>query len=118
MRYSRRAGRRTIPPGGLSARERQSGFVTQNVNFGNWRETYGPTLVEISKSVTPGTLPEPGGPVLYTVTIHSLATDTTALITSVLDNYYGDLADALNPTSGAARSLIPRAGCRWGLATR
>jgi hypothetical protein len=50
----------------------------------------------VVKSVSPGSLPEPGGQVTYTVQVTNGGSFTSVTIGSIIDDVYGDLGSATN----------------------
>ncbi|HXG75484.1 MAG TPA: hypothetical protein VNJ53_02850 [Gaiellaceae bacterium] len=49
--------------------------------------------ISVSKAASPGSLKEPGGQVTYSVTVSNTSADTNVVITSVVDDKFGDLDD-------------------------
>ncbi|HZR82167.1 MAG TPA: hypothetical protein VFD92_13815, partial [Candidatus Binatia bacterium] len=50
-----------------------------------------PSEIDVQKSASPGTLPVPGGPVTFGVTVKNLSAVDTVTITLLVDSIYGDL---------------------------
>ena len=63
------------------------------VNTRNNQPTDRPSSINVSKSVSPTTLKEPGGAVTYSVTITNTSADIDVTITEVFDDKFGDLDD-------------------------
>jgi uncharacterized repeat protein (TIGR01451 family) len=50
-----------------------------------------PSEIQVTKSASPDNLPEPGGPVTFSFTVHNVSQVDTVTITSLVDSIYGDL---------------------------
>lgn len=66
--------------------------------------------LNVVKTAAPTTLPEPGGEVTYTVDVKNTATVESVVIKTLVDDIYGNLADATNPkvTGNSCVSLVDK----------
>ncbi len=57
-------------------------------------------VIAVTKTANPTTLPAPGGPFIFTVTVSNPSATVPVEITSLVDNIYGDLATLPGSTCG------------------
>ena len=62
--------------------------------FTNAQQVAGRGAISVSKSASPTTLKEPGGPVTFSVTITNTSLDVMVTIDNVVDDKFGDLDDS------------------------
>ena len=66
-------------------------------------------VIEVDKTPSPTTLPEPGGLVTFTVVVtNNSAPSDPVTITSLMDDVYGDIADAANPNLVSTSCVVPQ----------
>ena len=72
-----------------------------------------PSTIRVTKSASPTTVPEPGGPVTFTVTVRNTSpTDAVSLtVASFVDKIGRSAADLRHPVR-SLQALPPAAGCR------
>ena len=62
----------------------------------------------VTKTANPASLPEPGGPVTFSVTVFNQFAGAVSL-TALSDNVYGNIADASNPNIVSTTCSVPQA---------
>lgn len=64
--------------------------------------------IDVAKTPTPATVPEPGGPVTFEVTVTNNSTDESVTLDSLIDLPYGDVASSANPNIVSTGCSVPQ----------